>query len=183
MNHATHCAGAEAGSCSSAAWPKAKLNRQTALALSGLLFIRSGYKTLSKNERKWMPLWLAGLLGWAIIPKFFICTRCENYGKPCDFFYGGKYAKLLFKDQPEKRFNAAGYLAEGLTLAVFQLMPAIAARRDGRALLRYLASGLTFQCVLIIICCVGCVRNAQDPWKRKYCPTYKLTEFLLKTFM
>ncbi|MFH1149230.1 MAG: hypothetical protein V1748_02015 [Actinomycetota bacterium] len=156
-------------------WPKADFRQQVVLAISALLFGVSGWRALKRNRPRWIPVWLAGLLGWMTVPKYFICARCENYGKSCDFFYGGRYAALLFQ-KSDKPFNAAGYLAEGTTLAVFQFLPAIAARRDRGALALYLLSGLVFQAVLIVVCCVKCVANARDPWKRRYCPTYKLVE-------
>lgn len=160
-------------------WPRARLGQQFLLFFAAFAFVTSGYRALRRNRPRWVPLWASGLLGWVTIPKYFICTRCENYGKPCDFFYGGRYAALLFKGQPDRPFNAAGYLAEGTTLGVFQLLPAIAARKDARALAVYAVSAGLFQGLLIAICCVKCVRRACDPWKRAYCPTFKLTERIL----
>lgn len=161
-------------------WPQASFGQQAILAAAAVLLTASGYKALRRNRPRWIPVWAAGLVGWAIIPKYFICTRCENYGKPCDFFYGGKYAALLFRGQPDRPFNAAGYLAEGITLGAFQLLPVAAARRDPRSLAIYVLSAGLFQSLLIAVCCLECVRNARDPWKRSYCPTFKLARFILK---
>lgn len=156
-------------------WPNADAREQAVLIGSGLVLILAGGRAILRNKPRWLPIWIAGLLAWATIPKYFICARCENYGKPCDFMYGGKYAARFFKKQ-DKPFNAAGYFAEGASLSVFEFLPAIAARRDPKALLAYAFAGLVFQAALIKICCIDCVRFARDPWKAKYCPTYILVE-------
>jgi hypothetical protein len=156
-----------------AAWPVADAREQVVLAASSLALIGAGLRALRQNRPAWVAGWLAALAAWATIPKYFICTRCENYGKPCDFLYGGKYAALLFKKQ-DKPFNAAGYFAEGISLGIFLFLPAIAARRDPKALSFYALAGAVFQALLVKICCIGCVNNARDDWKADYCPTYKL---------
>jgi len=158
-------------------WPCADPREQALLMLSGVAFIVSGARAVLRNRPRWFPVWLGGLLAWATIPKYFICARCENYDKPCDFFYGGKYAAKLFKKQ-DKPFNAAGYFAEGTSLAIFQFIPPIIARRDPKALVAYLLSAGIFQALLVKFCCIDCVRFARDPWKAKYCPTYKMVEKL-----
>ena len=163
--------------CSACEWPNAEPGQQLLLAASGLLFVFSGWRALKRNRPAWIPVWIAGLLGWATVPKYFICARCENYGKPCDFMYGGMYAARLFKKQ-DKPFNAAGYFAEGASLSVFQFLPAIAARRDPGSLFLYVLAAGIFQAALIKICCIDCVRFARDPWKARYCPTYKMVEVL-----
>ncbi len=155
-----------------AGWPSADIREQVFLAASAAVFFWTGLRALKRNRPQWIPAWLAGLIAWATIPKYFICMRCENYGKPCDFFYGGRYAALMFKKQ-DKQFGPAGYFAEGATSGVFQFLPAIAARGDPRALPPYAFSGAAFMALLAKFCCIDCVRYARDPWKAKYCPTYK----------
>jgi hypothetical protein len=169
----TPCA---AGTCDQdQEWPCADAREQAVLMASGVAFIAAGACAVLRNRPRWLPVWLAGLFAWATIPKYFICARCENYGKPCDFFYGGKYAARLFKKQ-DKPFNAVGYFAEGSSLAVFQFIPPIAARKDPKALILYLLAAGLFQGLLIKFCCIDCVRFAQDPWKAQYCPTYKMVD-------
>lgn len=158
-------------------WPCADAKEQALLAAAAAGYIGASAFAVARNRPRWLPAWVAGLLGWAVIPKFFICTRCENYGKACDFLYGGKYAARLFEKQ-EKPFGASGYLTEGATLAVFQLLPVVAARRDIKALALYALSGALFQVLLLKFCCIDCVRYARDPWKAKYCPTFKMVERL-----
>src|SRR5659263_338420 len=143
-------------------WPCADPREQALLMLSGVAFVVSGARAVLRNRPRWFPVWLGGLLAWATIPKYFICARCENYDKPCDFFYGGKYAAKLFKKQ-DKPFNAFGYAAEGSTLGVFQFLPVIAARRDFKALAFYGIAAALFQSALVKFCCIDCVRYAQDP--------------------
>jgi hypothetical protein len=147
------------------------------LAAASAAFVVSGGFAVARHRRRWLPLWTAGLLAWATVPKYYICARCENYGKPCDFFYGGRYAARLFKKQ-DRPFGASGYFAEGTSLAVFQFLPVIAARQDPRALAPYLLSGAAFQALLVRFCCMDCVRYARDPWKARYCPTYKMVKRL-----
>ncbi len=161
-------------------WPGARFGQQVLLAAAALAFLAAGRRALRRNRPGWLPLWIAGLLGWVTVPKYFICTRCENYGKPCDFFYGGRYAALLFKAQPDRPFNAAGYFAEGGTLALLGFLPALSARRDAGSLALYALGAGLFQGTLISVCCVKCVHRATDPWKRKYCPTFKITEGILR---
>lgn len=158
-------------------WPSADFTEQSLLAASALAFLLAGGRAVLRNRPRWFPVWFAGLLGWAIIPKYYICTRCENYGKSCDFFYGGKYAAMFFSKQ-EAPFDSKGYFAEGVTLATFQSLPAIAARRDPKRLLLYALSAGIFQALLIKFCCIDCVRNARDQWKADYCPTFKIVEKL-----
>lgn len=159
--------------CEACEWPQAVAWEQWVMGGSALLFLLSGWRAIKRNRPRWLPVWLAGLLGWATIPKYFICARCENYGKSCDFFYGGRYAARLFK-KSDKEFNAFGYLAEGSTLGIFQFMPLIAARRDLRSLALYGLAAALFQSLLVKFCCIDCVRYAKDPWKAAYCPTWKM---------
>lgn len=154
-------------------WPCADPLEQAALMASAAALVLAGWRALRRNSPKWIPVWLGGLLAWATIPKYFICARCENYGKPCDFLYGGKYAARLFKKQ-DKPFGPAGYFTEGASLAVFQFLPVIAARRDLRALSLYALAGVVFQALLVKFCCIDCVKYSKDSWKARYCPTYKM---------
>ena len=166
--------------CEACEWPQAFAWEQLVMGGSALMFVLSGWRAIKRNRPRWLPVWLAGLLGWATIPKYFICARCENYGKSCDFFYGGRYAARLFK-KSDKEFNAAGYLAEGSTLGVFQFMPLIAARRDFKSLALYGLAAALFQSALVKFCCIDCVRYAKDPWKAAYCPTWKMVVKLAVT--
>jgi hypothetical protein len=158
-------------------WPNADAREQAVLIAAGLALLASGARAVLRNRPRWFPIWLAGLIAWATIPKYFICARCENYGKPCDFYYGGRYAARLFPKQ-DKPFNAAGYFAEGASLSVFNFLPAIAARRDPLSLALYALAAGVFQATLVKVCCIDCVKYARDPWKAKYCPTYKMVEGL-----
>ena len=151
----------------------ADAREQVILAASAAVLILAGWEALRRNKPGWIPVWFAALAAWATVPKYLICTRCENYGKACDFLHGGEYAALLFKEQ-DKPFNAAGYLAEGVPLGIFLFLPAIAARKDLWALSFYALAGAAFQALLVKICCIDCVNYATDTWKADYCPTYKI---------
>ena len=82
---------------------------------------------VARRRPKWFPVWLAAFITWFTLCKYLICTRCENYGKACDFYYLGKWAARLFPAQPGKSLDAAGIIAEGGSVAILQLLPAIAA--------------------------------------------------------
>ena len=171
------CADCGVGQCAfseeAGGWPQAVASEQVILGSAAALFVLAGWRAIARNRPRWLKVWLAGLLAWATIPKYFICARCENYGKSCDFFYGGRYAARLFK-KSDKEFNAAGYFAEGSSLGLFQFMPLIAARRDPKALAFYLLAAGLFQAALVKICCIDCIKYAKDPWKAQYCPTWKM---------
>jgi len=163
--------------CGGEGWPSADAREQAMLMLSAAAFVIAGGRAVLIKGPRWFAVWMAGLLAWATVPKYFICTRCENYGKSCDFFYGGRYAALLFKKQ-DRPFNASGYIAEGASLSLFQFMPLVAARRDRKALAAYLLSAAVFQALLVRFCCIDCVRYSTDAWKEAYCPTWKMVERL-----
>jgi len=159
-------------------WPRAEANEQIVLITAGLLYLVVAGRTVYRDRPGWFPFWLVGLAAWATVPKYLLCTRCENYGKPCDFTYGGKYAAMLFEQHSGKAVGWAGIIAEGASLATFMLLPVAASLRHPRSLIRYALAGILFQSILIRVCCIACVERATDPWKKKYCPTYKLVEGL-----
>ncbi len=135
---------------------------------------------LRRLRPRWLPAWLAALLTWGLLPKYLICTRCENYGKACDFTWGGKYAALFFKQQPDRAFGLSGALAEGIPGGTVIFLPVLAARRKPLLAAGYLAMAALWQAVLVKVCCVKCVEHARDPWKARLCPSYKLAELVLR---
>jgi hypothetical protein len=58
-------------------------------------------------------------------------------------------------------------------VAVLQYMPMIAAIRKPRLLLSYLVLFALGQWSLLSVCCRRCIVYSKDPWKAKYCPSYK----------
>lgn len=159
-------------------WPSADAGEQAVLISLGLAVLAYGGGLVGRFRRRWLSLWLAALLLWSFLSKYLICTRCESYGKPCDFCYGGKYAALFFKPQPDRTLDASGIITEGVSMAVFSMLPAMAARDDRRKLALYLSLLIAFQAALYHICCSKCVLYSREPWKRDICPSYKVAKIL-----
>lgn len=159
-------------------WPSADAREQAVLISLGLAVLAYGGGLVGRFRRRWLSLWLAALLLWSFLSKYLICTRCESYGKPCDFCYGGKYAALFFKPQPDRTLDASGIITEGVSMAVFSMLPAMAARDDRRKLALYLSLLIAFQAALYHICCSKCVLYSREPWKRDICPSYKVAKIL-----
>ena len=160
------------------AWPSADAGEQAVLIGLGGAFLACGAGMVGRYRRRWLPVWLTALLAWSFLSKYLICARCECYGKPCDFCYGGKYAALFFKPQPDRSLDVYGLLTEGLSVAVFSLLPALAVRDDRRKLALYLTTLVAFQAALYRVCCSKCVLYSREPWKRDICPNYKLAKTL-----
>ncbi|RJP27147.1 MAG: hypothetical protein C4536_14165 [Actinobacteria bacterium] len=161
-----------------AAWPSADTREQAVLICLGLALLAYGGGLVARFRRRWFCLWLAALLLWSFLSKYLICTRCESYGKPCDFCYGGKYAALFFKPQPERTLDASGMITEGVSVALISLLPAVAAREDKRELALYLVVLTAFQAALYHVCCSKCVIHSRESWKRDICPNYKVAKVL-----
>jgi hypothetical protein len=143
---------------------------------SGVWMLAYGGYMVARRRPKWFPVWLAAFITWFTLCKYLICTRCENYGKACDFYYLGKWAARLFPAQPGKSLDAAGIIAEGGSVAILQLLPAIAALGDPKKFLGFLAALMTNQGAQVAICCRRCIKYSTDPWKADTCPSYKLAE-------
>jgi len=159
-------------------YPSADSREQAVLMALGAAFVVYGGYTVNRFRRRWLPLWLGGLLVWGTLCKYLICARCECYGKPCDFCYGGKYAALFFKPQPDRTLDASGTIAEGGSMSLIALLPIAAAWGNKRILTLYLFTLLAFEAGLYYICCSKCVLYSKEPWKRDVCPTYKLSKVL-----
>lgn len=160
------------------AWPSADAGEQAVLISLGIAVLTYGGGLVGRFRRRWFLPWLAALLLWSFLSKYLICTRCENYGKPCDFCYGGKYAALFFKPQPDRTLDAYGMITEGASLLLICLLPALAARDDKRRLAIFLSFLLAFQAALCHICCSKCVLYSKEPWKKNICPNYRVAKLL-----
>jgi len=159
-------------------WPEPDPGRMKFLIGSGIASTAFGGYVVARRRPKWLPLWLAALVTWFTLCKYLICTRCERYGEACDFYYLGKWAARLFERQPDRTLDTAGILAEGGSVAVLQYMPMLAAIRKPRLLLSYLVLFALSQWSLLSICCRKCIAYSKDPWKAKYCPSYKQAQKL-----
>lgn len=161
-------------------WPSAEPRQQALLIAAGLAMLSYGGYVLNRLRPRWLPAWLGALLTWGLLPKYLICARCENYGKACDFTWGGKYAAFFFPRQPDRSFGPSGALAEGVPGITVIFLPVLAARRKPLLLAGYLGLAALWQAVLIEVCCVKCVEYARDPWKARYCPSYRLASLVLR---
>lgn len=163
-------------SCDRKEWPEPDPVKMRLLIGSGIAYLAYGGMVVARRHPGWFPAWAAALLCWFTLCKYLICTRCERYGEACDFYYLGRLAARMFPPQPDRTLDAAGIAAEGISVAVLQLMPALAALGRPRMLLSYLVLLAAGQGALLSICCRKCVACSTDPWKREYCPTYRLAE-------
>ena len=162
-------------------WPEPDKGAMRFLIGSGVWMLACGGYAVARRRPRWFPLWLAALVTWFTLCKYLICTRCENYGKACDFYYLGKWAARLFPAQPGRSLDTAGIIAEGGSAAVLQLLPALAALGSWRMFFTFAAALAANQGAQISICCRRCIRYSTDPWKRETCPSYKLAEKLFST--
>ena len=162
----------------SAEWPEPDPRQMLLLIGSGVAVLAYGGSVVARRRPWWMPLWLAALVTWFTLCKYLICTRCENYGKACDFYYLGTFAAMLFDRQPGRTLDAAGIAAEGGSMAVLQFLPVVAAIGDRKRLVRFLLLLIGAQAALLSICCRKCIKYSTDPWKRETCPSYRQAEWL-----
>lgn len=154
-------------------WPEPEPLNMAVLIFSWIAYIFYGGYLIAKKRPKWLLLWFPALLLWMTLCKYLICTRCEKYGEPCDFYYLGKWAALLFERQPDKTLDTAGIIAEGSTVATLQLLPIVAGIGSPGMLLKYMLLLAFNQAAQLSICCRKCVQYSTDPWKREVCPSYK----------
>jgi len=84
----------------------------------------------------------------------------------------------MFERQPDRTLDSAGIAAEGGSVAVLQLLPAVAALRHPRQLVTYLILAGLGQWALLSICCRRCVEYSKDPWKADTCPSYRQARYL-----
>ena len=141
---------------------------------TGVAMLGYGGLTVARGRPRWLPLWLTALTVWFTLCKYLICTRCEYFGEPCDFYYLGRWAAVLFERQPERTLDAAGIIAEGSSAAVLQLLPVFSALRKPAMLARFLVLLALNQGAQLAICCRRCVERSSDPWKASTCPSYRL---------
>ncbi len=169
------CAATEEG-----AWPEQDKGAMRFLIGTGVAMLSYGGYVVARRRPKWLPLWLAALITWFTLCKYLICTRCENYGEACDFYYLGKLAAKMFPAQPGRTLDTAGIVAEGGSVAVLQFLPAIAALGKWRMLFMFLALLGLNQATQLNVCCRRCIQCSKDPWKRDTCPGYKLARKLYR---
>ena len=164
--------------CGGAEWPEPDPRKMRFLIGANLAYLLYGGYIVARRKPRWMPLWLAALVVWFTLCKYLICTRCERYGEPCDFYYLGKWAAMLFEAQPGRTLDSAGIAAEGGSVAVLQFLPILAGLRDRRRLALFILLFVTGQAAQLSICCRRCVLYSTDPWKRETCPSYRQASWI-----
>jgi hypothetical protein len=140
---------------------------------AGLAAIACGGYFLARNRRRLLPVWSAATLSWFTLCKYLICTRCEHYGKRCEFYNLGILAARMFPAQPGRTLTRVGYAAEALSVGGMLLLPFAGAWGDKRRLAIYSALFAAQYTTQLLISCRHCARTATTPWKAR-CPTYGL---------
>lgn len=140
---------------------------------AGLAAVAAGGWLMARYRRKLFPLWAAATVSWFTLCKYLICTRCEHYGKRCEFYNLGVLAARMFPAQPDRTLTNAGYAAEGLSIGGMLLLPFTAAWGDRRRLAAYAALFAVQWTTQLLVSCRHCAFTATTPWKAR-CPTYRL---------
>jgi len=143
-------------------------------SVAGLAAVAAGGYNTARYRRKLFPAWVAATVSWFVLCKYLICTRCEHYGKRCEFYNLGKWAAWLFKAQPDRTLTRVGYTVEGLSVGGMLLLPFAAARGDRRRLLGYSLLVAAQWVTQMLVACRHCARTAATPWKAR-CPSYRLS--------
>ncbi len=150
--------------------PRAAIALESA---AGLAAIAAGGYLVARYHGKLFPLWAAATFSWFTLCKYLICTRCEHYGKACEFYNLGLLAARMFPAQPDRTLTRVGYAAEGLSVAGMLLLPFAAAWGDKKRLAAYAALFASQWSTQLLVSCRHCARTATTPWKAR-CPTYRL---------
>jgi hypothetical protein len=154
-------------------WEEPPANEIALETAAGAAMLASGAYLTARYRRKLSPLWLAAFVSWFTLCKYLICTRCEHYGKRCEFYGLGKYAARLFPAQPGKSLDTPGIIAEGASAGTLYFLPLLAATGKRSRFLGYaavLAAALLSQ---LLVSCRRCALTATTPWKTT-CPNYRL---------
>jgi hypothetical protein len=141
---------------------------------AGLAAIAAAGYNMARYRRKLFPVWAAATVSWFVLCKYLICTRCEHYGKRCEFYNLGKWAAYLFEAQPDRTLTQVGYAAEGLSVGGMLILPFTAAWGDRKRLLRYSLLFAAQWSTQMLVACRHCARTAATPWKAR-CPSYRLS--------
>jgi hypothetical protein len=141
---------------------------------SGAAYLLYGGYVVSRRRPRWFPLWLSAVVGWFTLSKYLICTRCEYFGEPCDFYRLGTFAARMFERQPDKSLDAYGIASEGITVAIIQFLPMLASLTKPKMLIKFLILFAIGQYAQLTVCCRRCIQYSTDPWKRDKCPSYGL---------
>ncbi len=140
---------------------------------AGLAAVAAGGYLMFRYRRRLFPLWSAATLSWFTLCKYLICTRCEHYGKRCEFYRLGRLAARMFPAQPDRTLTLAGFAAEGLSVGGMMALPLVAAREDGKRFATYAALLAAQYGTQLLVACRHCARTATSPWKAR-CPSYQL---------
>jgi len=140
---------------------------------AGLAAIAAGGYLMARYRTRLFPVWAAATFSWFTLCKYLICTRCEHYGKRCEFYNLGILAARMFPAQPDRTLTDVGYAAEGLSFGGMLLLPFTAALGSRKRFAAYAALFAVQWTTQLLITCRHCAYTATTPWKAK-CPSYKL---------
>jgi hypothetical protein len=142
-------------------------------SVAGLAAIAAGGSLMFRYRRKLFPLWAAATVSWFTLCKYLICTRCEHYGKKCEFYNLGILAARMFPAQPDRTLTRVGYASEGLSVGGMLLLPFTAAWGNRKRLALYATLFAAQWSTQLLVSCRHCAYTATTPWKAQ-CPTYQL---------
>lgn len=140
---------------------------------AGLAAAAAGGYMVARYRRGLLPVWAAAMVSWFTLCKYLICTRCEHYGRKCEFYNLGVLAAKMFPAQPDRTLSNVGYLAEGLSFGGMLVLPFTAALGSRRRFAAYAALFAAQWTTQLLITCRHCAYTATTPWKAR-CPSYQL---------
>jgi hypothetical protein len=140
---------------------------------AGLAAIAAGGYLMARYRRRLFPLWAAATASWFTLCKYLICTRCEHYGRKCEFYNLGVLAARMFPAQPDRTLTQVGYAAEGLSMGGMMILPLTAAWGDKKRFAAYATLFAAQYGTQLLVSCRHCARTATTPWKAR-CPSYQL---------
>lgn len=155
------------------AWEEPPVAEIALESAAGIVMLAYGADLTWRFRRRLFPFWAAAFVAWFTLCKYLICTRCERYGRRCEFYCLGKYAARLFPAQHDRSLDAAGIMAEGLSIGTLYFLPVFAAKGRVARLASYAAVLAAAVGSQFAVSCRRCARTATTPWKAT-CPNYKL---------
>lgn len=144
-------------------------------------FIVAVYAVARKKSKVIAAVWLAAIIAFATILRYFICARCEGYGKKCYSMYIGKYTSFLFPEQKGKEVPLWAFIGEAAAINLMVSTPILAMTGKANRKLRGVYSAIVFYNLMMqyLHACRHCALYAEEDWRRM-CPSNKSIRFLFR---